>query len=161
MLLVVTLGLAAEAQETGPGHTGTRGAIFDSNRAWEHLRRQVAFGPRPAGSVALAETRRYTVDQLKAAGIDVREQAFDAMTPLGPTKMTNVIATIPGASQQRIGLATHYDTKLFREFRFVGASDSASSSAAVLELGRVLRARQNPYTIELLFFDGEEAFCRD
>ena len=130
---------------------------FDSGRAWEHLRRQVAIGPRPAGSAALAECRRYILSELKAAGIDAREQPFDAMTPLGVIKMTNVIATIPGRRPERISLATHYDTKLFREFRFVGASDGASSTAAVLELGRVLKARQNDYTIELLFLDGEEA----
>ena len=58
---------------------------------------------------------------------------------------------------ERIVIGTHYDTKLFREFRFVGASDAASSTAAVLELGRVLKGRSNEYTVELLFFDGEEA----
>jgi Zn-dependent M28 family amino/carboxypeptidase len=136
-------------------------AKFDSSRAWEHLRRQVSFGPRPSGSAAIAETRRYIVDQLKTAGIEAREQAFDADTPLGKVKMANVIGTIPGKRPERIALATHFDTKLFREFRFVGASDAASSTAAVLELGRVLKGRQNAYTIELLFFDGEEAVNRE
>ena len=75
----------------------------------------------------------------------------------GRVRMVNVVGTIPGRRADRIALATHYDTKLFREFRFVGASDAASSTAAVLELGRVLKSRQNDYTIELLFFDGEEA----
>jgi glutaminyl-peptide cyclotransferase len=130
---------------------------FDSNRAWEHLRRQVSFGPRPSGSAAIAETRRYIVEQLKAAGIEAREQAFEARTPLGPVQMANVIATIPGARPERIALGTHFDTKLFREFRFVGASDAASSTAVVLELARVLNQRKNVFTIELLFFDGEEA----
>jgi glutaminyl-peptide cyclotransferase len=130
---------------------------FDSNRAWEHLRRQVAFGPRPAGSMALAECRRYILAELKAAGIDAREQPFDAQTPLGRVGMVNVIATIPGARADRIVLASHYDTKLFKEFRFVGASDGASSTAALLELGRALKGRRNEFTIELLFLDGEEA----
>jgi glutaminyl-peptide cyclotransferase len=71
--------------------------------------------------------------------------------------MVNLIATIPGRRADRIVIATHYDTKLFREFRFVGASDAASSTAVVLELGRVLKAQQPEYTIELLFLDGEEA----
>jgi len=61
--------------------------------------------------------------------------------------MVNLVATIPGRRPERIALATHYDTKLFREFRFVGASDGASSTAAVLELGRVLKARQNEFKI--------------
>jgi hypothetical protein len=130
---------------------------FDSSKAWDHLRRQVAFGPRPAGSAALAECRRYILSELKALGITAREQSFDAMTPLGTVKMVNVIATIPGRRPERIVLATHYDTKLFREFRFVGASDAASSTAVVLELARLLKSRQNEYTIELLFLDGEEA----
>ena len=130
---------------------------FDSSRAYEHLRRQVGFGPRPAGSAALARCREYILAELKAVGIETREQAFDATTPLGRVRMVNLIATIPGRRTERIALATHYDTKLFREFRFVGASDAASSTAAVLELARVLKARQNEFTIELLFFDGEEA----
>ena len=130
---------------------------FDGNRAFEHLQRQVAFGPRPAGSAALAECRRYIQAQLKSAGIDVREQAFDASTPAGRVRMINLIATNPGTRADRIVIATHYDTKLFKEFRFVGASDGASSTAAVLELARVLKARRNEFTIELLFLDGEEA----
>jgi peptidase M28-like protein len=130
---------------------------FDSGRAYEDLRRQVGFGPRPAGSAALAQCRQYILAQLKAAGIEVREDAWDAETPLGRVRMVNLVATIPGRRADRIALATHYDTKLFREFRFVGASDGASSTAAVLELGRILKSRQNDYTIELLFFDGEEA----
>jgi Zn-dependent M28 family amino/carboxypeptidase len=71
--------------------------------------------------------------------------------------MTNVIGTIPGRRPERIALATHYDTKRFAEFTFLGASDAASSTAAVLELARVLKNRQNEFTIELLFLDGEEA----
>jgi Zn-dependent M28 family amino/carboxypeptidase len=130
---------------------------FDSSRAYEDLRRQVACGPRPAGSPALAQCRQYILSQLKAAGIEAREDGFDANTPLGRVRMVNVIGTIPGRRPDRIALATHYDTKLFREFRFVGASDGASSTAAVLELARVLKTRQNEFTIELLFLDGEEA----
>jgi Zn-dependent M28 family amino/carboxypeptidase len=130
---------------------------FDSGRAYEDLRRQVSFGPRPAGSTALEQCRQYILSQLKAAGMGAREEPFDADTPLGRVRMVNVVATIPGRRTDRIAIATHYDTKLFRDFRFVGASDGASSTAAVLELGRALKQRQNEYTIELLFFDGEEA----
>jgi hypothetical protein len=131
--------------------------VFDSNRAWEHLRKQVSFGPRPSGTPAIVETRRYIIAQLKAAGIDSREQMFIGMTPLGDVSMANIIATIPGTRRERIAIASHFDTKLYREFRFVGANDGASSTAALLELGRVLKQRPNEFTIELLFLDGEEA----
>ncbi|MSO81995.1 MAG: M28 family peptidase [Acidobacteria bacterium] len=150
LLFACSTGADALVQRSAP-------VTFDSSRAYEHLRRQVGFGPRPAGSAALTQCRQYILAELKAAGIEAREDAWDATTPLGRVRMVNVIATIPGRRPDRIALATHYDTKLFREFRFVGASDAASSTAAVLELGRTLKARQHDYTIELLFFDGEEA----
>lgn len=130
---------------------------FEGARAWEHLRKQVAFGPRPAGSAALAECRRYIGAQLKLLGLDVTEQAFDGDTPRGRIPMVNLIARIPGRRAERIVIATHYDTKLFKDFRFVGASDAASSTATVLELARVLKAAPHDYTIEFLFLDGEEA----
>jgi len=140
-----------EAQTTKPA------PVFDGAKAWAHLQKQVAFGPRPSGTPAIVETRKYIVEQLKAVGIESKEQPFIGMTPLGEVSMSNVIATIPGRRPERLVLASHYDTKLFREFKFVGANDGASSTAALLELGRVLKARQNELTIELLFLDGEEA----
>jgi len=130
---------------------------FDSNRAWEHLRQLVALGPRPAGSAAIDQSRKYIKAQLAAAGLTVAEQAWDDQTPLGSVRMVNLVATIPGARKDRLIFAGHYDTKLFREFRFVGANDGGSSAAFLIELARVLKARKNALTIEVLFLDGEEA----
>jgi glutaminyl-peptide cyclotransferase len=134
---------------------------FDSSRAYEHLRQVVGIGPRPAGSPGLARTREYIIEQLKAAGVPVTQQAFVAKTPIGEIPMVNLIATIPGARKERIAITGHYDTKMFREYRFVGANDGGSSSAFLIELARVLKARTNAFTIELIFFDGEEATLRD
>jgi Zn-dependent M28 family amino/carboxypeptidase len=131
---------------------------FDGGRALEHVRALVGFGPRPPGSAAAGETRRYIIAQMAAISVQAAEQAFDAKTPIGPVKMANVRATIPGARPERIILAGHFDTKLFREFRFVGANDAGSSTAWLIEMARVLKARNNAFTIELLFLDGEEAF---
>jgi len=130
---------------------------FDSNRAWEHLRQVISIGPRPSGSPAIEQTRQYLKAQLAAAGVAVAEQKWLDDTPAGKLPMVNLIATIPGARKERIVFAGHYDTKRFPQFRFVGASDGGSSAAFVLELARVLKARKNPFTIELLFLDGEEA----
>ena len=152
-LLLAILGLLASAAVSAQAP-----AAFDSTKAWEHLRQQVAIGPRPSGSAGNQQNRDYITKTLAAIGLKTVEQAWTATTPLGPIKMVNLMATIPGQRAERIVLASHFDTKLFREFRFVGASDGASSTAALLELARVLKARpQLPFTIELLFLDGEEA----
>ena len=134
-------------------------AAFDSGRAWEHLRQIVSIGPRPAGSQSLEQTRQYIKKQLAADGVTVTEQAWTEQTPIGMVRMVNLVATIPGARADRIVISGHYDTKLFRDVRFVGASDGGSSAAFLLEMARVLKARKNALTVELLFLDGEEAFC--
>ena len=153
--LVATACLSRpEAQSQKPDVT------FDAARAYEHLRQVVSFGPRPAGSPAIERTRQYIIDQLKASGVAVTRQSFVAKTPIGDIPMVNLIATMPGARPDRIAITGHYDTKLFREFRFVGANDGGSSTAFLIEIGRVLKARQNALTIELIFFDGEEAMRR-
>ncbi|MDP2317742.1 MAG: M28 family peptidase [Acidobacteriota bacterium] len=152
-LVLAMVGLLASAAVSAQAP-----AAFDSNKAWEHLRQQVAIGPRPSGSPGNVKNREYITKTLAAIGLKTVEQAWTATTPIGPIKMVNLIATIPGQRAERIIIASHFDTKLFREFRFVGASDGASSTAALLELARVIKARpQLPFTIELLFLDGEEA----
>ena len=145
--IALVLVLALQASSAG----------FDSNRAWEHLRQLVGFGPRPAGSAAIEQARSYIKKQVEAAGVQVVEQAWEDKTPVGPIKMVNLIATIPGASKNRLIIGGHYDTKRFREFKFLGANDGGSSAAFLIELARVLKSRNNALTIELLFLDGEEA----
>jgi glutaminyl-peptide cyclotransferase len=132
---------------------------FDSSRAYEDMRQMVSIGPRPSGSPAIAKTRDYIKKELTAAGLAPEELPFDARTPLGVVHMVNIRATLPGAAKDRgrLVIGGHYDTKLVREFRFVGASDGASSAAFLLELARSLKGRANPLPIELLFLDGEEA----
>jgi Zn-dependent M28 family amino/carboxypeptidase len=146
---------SAQASRTPPA------PAFDGARAYSHVREVVAFGPRPPGSAALDATRAYIRKQLAAIGVEVVEQAFDADTPVGRLKMVNVIARIPGASAQRIVFGGHYDTKIFREFRFVGANDAGSSTAFLIEWARVLKGRKNAFTSELVFFDGEESTLTD
>lgn len=152
--LAATSALAClTAESKAPG--------FDGGRAYEHIRRLVALGPRPAGSAALAESRKYIAGELQRLGLKAEEQRFDVVTPLGPRSMVNVIARIRGARPERIILAGHYDTKFYREFTFVGANDGGSSAAFLIEMARILKDRRNPYTMELLWLDGEEATLPD
>jgi Zn-dependent M28 family amino/carboxypeptidase len=144
------VALTASAQSPPAG--------IDSARAWDHLRALVALGPRVPGTPGNTQARQYLIKSLAASGITATEQPFEAETPVGRIRMANVVATLPGTRPERIALASHFDTKQFRDFRFVGANDGGSSTAVLLEIGRVLKTRQRTLTIDLLFFDGEEAF---
>jgi hypothetical protein len=138
-------------------------AKFDGGRALQDVRELVAIGPRAAGTPGAKQARGYIRKQLEAIGLTVEEQPFETTTPLGRVKMVNVRVLIPAgtaASRQpagRLVLAGHYDTKLFRDFAFVGANDGGSSAAMLIELGRALKSRVNAVPIEILFLDGEEA----
>lgn len=140
------------------------GAVaINGERAMDHVRKQVEIGPRPPGSPELAKTRDYIIKTLKDSGLTVKTDEFNAATPKGEKKMVNITAELPGESKEVIIIASHYDTKLYKNMRFVGANDPGSSVGTVLELGRVLAANANQqkskFTYWLVFFDGEESLC--
>lgn len=135
---------------------------FDGARAFAHVRALVEFGPRPAGSKELARARAYIVGELKSYRLKVAEDGFDVKTPVGKRRMFNVTAELKGESDDFIIIASHYDTKLYKQFRFVGANDGGSSTGALLELARSLVASPRPhFSYRFVFFDGEEAFCAE
>jgi Zn-dependent M28 family amino/carboxypeptidase len=131
---------------------------FDGAAAFKHVERLVAIGPRVAGTPGGAKARAYIVGELKKlAGAQVQVKPFDADTPHGRQSMANIVAVLPGKRPDVVMLAGHYDTKLFTQFRFVGANDGGSSAGLLLELARRLAARPRDYTYWLVWFDGEEA----
>ena len=152
--LAAALLVAAPALAAEPGRPA---ATVDGAAALRHVERLVAIGPRPAGSPAAAQARKYIVDQLAAAGVKAEVQPFDADTLHGRLRMANIVAVLPGRRADVVMLAGHYDTKWFRDIRFVGANDGGSSAALLIELARRLAARPREYTYWVVWFDGEEA----
>jgi Zn-dependent M28 family amino/carboxypeptidase len=131
---------------------------FDGAAALRHVAQLVAIGPRVAGSPGGARAREYIAGELKRIpGVQVQVKAFEADTPHGRLTMANVIAVVPGRRPDVILLGGHYDTKLFKQFQFIGANDAGSSTAVLIELARRLAAGPRDYTYWLVWFDGEEA----
>jgi glutaminyl-peptide cyclotransferase len=128
---------------------------FDGKRAFAHVAKQVSFGPRPAGSPALAQTQDYMLAELKSYGCTADVDAFSSDTPAGRIVMKNILVKIPGEKPGVILLGTHYDTK--RLENFVGADDAGSSTGVMLELARNLCSQHGRYAAWIAFFDGEEA----
>lgn len=136
---------------------------FNGERAMDHVKKQIDFGPRPPDTEALAKTRAYIVNELKSYGLTVSLDEFTAGTPQGEKKMANIVVEIPGETRTLILITSHYDTKFYKDMSFVGANDPAASVGALMEIGRVLGSRKEKpkVTYRLVFFDGEEAFCEN
>ncbi|KAF3701396.1 Glutaminyl-peptide cyclotransferase [Channa argus] len=124
--------------------------------------------PGSAGSQAAKEHIKTTLSSL-GAGWEVTEDSFMSQTPYGPLPFTNLIFTLDPSAKRRLVLACHYDSKYYppqwhgREFQ--GATDSAVPCAMMLELARALdeelkaqKSSSPDLTLQLIFFDGEEAF---
>src|ERR1041385_8958837 len=155
-------GNRTEVNSATPEPAKSRKTDFDGERAFEYLKKQVEFGPRPPSSPELEKTRAYIIDQLRSFGVNVTTDEFQATTPEGPRKMANIVAELPGASSDIIIIGSHYDTKLYKEFKFVGANDAGSSTGPLMEMARVFAAKKpTKLTYRFVFFDGEEAFCRE
>jgi Zn-dependent M28 family amino/carboxypeptidase len=122
---------------------------FDGGRAMALVRRQVRFGPRPAGSPAL---RRLAADLRRA----LPRGRFEPVAG-DPPGMRNVVGTLPGRRPALV-IGAHYDTEATVE-DFVGANDGAAGTAVAVEVGRALRGLRRPANareIRIVLFDGEE-----
>ncbi len=155
----------AAPKQTGPAEIWKE---FSGDQAFAEVVKQVEVGPRPSGAPELEKARILIDEGLRRAGWSVERQTFTDETPRGPIQFTNLIGRFPSAdgkpaptNTQRAIICSHYDTKRFSTIRFVGASDGASSTGALIELARVLAlAPDLAAQIELVFFDGEEAIVQ-
>ena len=118
---------------------------FDADAAYTWVRRQLAYGPRPAGSPQLYRLAA----RLKAALPHGRYESV-------PHGLKNVVGTVPGRDPSRyVVVGAHYDTKDLPGF--VGANDGAAPTAIAVELARTLKPRQARPTVVFVLFDGEES----
>ncbi|TRZ01910.1 hypothetical protein DNTS_028600 [Danionella cerebrum] len=147
-------------------------AQVDGTRLWEtHLRPLlIKRVPESTGSQTI---RQHILTQLRSlsAGWTLEENSFVSSTPKGHVTFTNLLAVLDPSAPRRLLLACHHDSKVFApdpkdpRREFVGASDSAVPCAMILELAsaldeqlKVIKHQRSPVTLQLVFFDGEEAF---
>lgn len=121
---------------------------------------------RVSGTTANIKVREYIVDRMQSLGWTTQLDQFTNDTPLGDIMFANIIATHNPSAERSLVLACHYDSKLFEEFDFVGAIDSAVPCAMLINLAVTLQDHLNAKSnvvgpdvgLVFVFFDGEEAF---
>ena len=166
LLLPLLACCSASDDDGGGGGPGPLPRI-DGERAKSYVQKQVDFGPRPAGSEALAKTRDWFVSELKKLGLKPNIDSFTDEENAKGLTFHNIQCEIPGSdpSEKRmLVLGSHYDTKLCQghanpewNFKFVGANDAGSSSGLLLELARWFKEHPLRCSLMLIWFDGEES----
>ena len=123
------------------------------------MEKSVSFGNRYSGSENIRAYGDWIMERLKTfPGVKLEVEEFECDTPSGRLPFRNIIAKIPGRRTDYVIVGAHYDTKKFSSFSCVGANDGASGAAALLLIGEKIASwgRKLPYTLHLVFFDGEE-----
>ncbi|KAI5116851.1 hypothetical protein M0805_006805 [Coniferiporia weirii] len=149
---------------------------LDTTKRASHLSKILI--PRPPDTDNNTQVKNYIVSTMRKLDWDVEEDSFTEKTPYGMKRFTNVIATKDPEAPRKVVVAAHFDSKFFPEYpynQFVGATDSAVPCALMLDLAEALdplltRRREQldsgliddedvaETTLQLIFFDGEEAF---
>lgn len=132
--------------------------------------------PRIPGSSNNAKVRERIMQPFKKnKNWHIKEHTFTAKTPDGDQKMTNIIITHNAGAPRKLMLACHHDSKI-TPTGFVGATDSAAPCAIMIDTALALTesldkrlermeagqatgsVRSEEATLQLIFFDGEEAY---
>ena len=142
--------------------------MFAVDSAVVHIDRQLALGPRVAGSAARDSCARYIARTLERYGAAVRVQPFDVKDPYGERtiRMMNVIGSFGAGEKRRLMLCSHYDSRPWADQEkdstlwttpILGAVDGATSTAILLEVARLAGAlAPENIGVDLVFFDGED-----
>ncbi|MCR4439012.1 MAG: M28 family peptidase [bacterium] len=140
---------------------------FDERKAYEHLLRQVAFGPRAPGTPGHRACLEYLTMELEKYADKVTQQKFQHT--FGPERrtvvMSNIIANFWSEKTKRVLLCAHWDTRPWadhdpdpanRATSIPGANDGASGVAVLLEIARLLKAHEPRFGVDIVLFDGED-----
>ncbi|NDJ35686.1 MAG: Zn-dependent exopeptidase M28, partial [Chloroflexi bacterium] len=129
-------------------------------RLMERVNALAAIDTRHVNSVGARTAADQIAEGFASAGYTPERQTFPAVVNEQYTDQENVIARLPGQSDEIVVVGAHYDSRTVDPFdaagRAPGAGDNASGAAALLEIARVLAGTTPRHTIVFVAFAGEE-----
>ncbi len=120
---------------------------------------------RDAGTVDADKAAQYIVKQFEEIGIEpyYKEGFYQPFEKYGTTTYKNIVGVIPGndpvLKDEYIIIGAHYDHVGVKNDKiYNGADDNASGTATIIEMARILKARQSQLkrSIIVVAFDAEE-----
>jgi len=140
---------------------------FSGDRAFDELTMLCSMGPRFIGSSGHRAAGERIVSRLAELGLSVETFEFHVSVGTYDEVGLNIVGRLTSGAQERILLATHWDTHprsdrdSSQQLRIVpplGANDGASGTAVLLELASVLGSGRYEMKVDLdfVFFDAED-----
>lgn len=160
-LLLLVLGLSFVCiRNASPPHAVADSApdsVFSAIRAQPHLR-QITQAPHSTGTKENARVRQYIISACEGLGLQTEVQHTTGIYSFGrgllAGQVYNIIARLKGMnSSKAVLIMAHYDSQV----NAMGAGDDGAGVAAMLEVGRILKAgKPLQNDVLFLFTDAEE-----
>jgi glutaminyl-peptide cyclotransferase len=139
---------------------------FNPDRAWSHLNRQMAFGPRYAGNPGHRRQLAWLLEEMRFRADSVIPQTFTTRAADGQLlELTNVVARFRPELADRVLLVANWDTRrrsdgspepLDRKFPVPGANVNASGVAVLMEMAQLFKEQPPPIGVDILLADGDD-----
>lgn len=139
---------------------------IDGNELMAVIDQQLRYGPRYLSAEGHQQIQKMLTAEMDALADEVHVQTWKNTSADGKEQqLSNIIGRFNPSAEKRIVLGTHYDSKKFAELdkknrdqAVLGANDSASGVAVLMELARILSndKKTSDLGIDIVFFDGEE-----
>jgi hypothetical protein len=122
--------------------------------------------PRVSGTEENKKIQDFIISIFKNLNWHIEEDEFITETPMGNKTFKNIIATKDPRASKRLTFAAHFDSKYFKDFEFIAATDSAVPCAIMIDLAislndaleKMASYKKTETSLQMIFFDGEEAF---
>ena len=140
--------------------------MFDSQRCFSFLERQLQLGPRCPGSYGHRKIIRWLTQEMQSATQEVLIQAMQWNFRRRLVSFANISGKFRGYRRQRtVLIGSHFDTRCWADNEkdpelvnkpIPGANDGGSGTAILLELARIFSRQPPRDDVILAFFDAED-----
>ncbi|MBL7766956.1 MAG: M28 family peptidase [Chitinophagaceae bacterium] len=138
---------------------------FDAAKAYEHVKTQLAFGPRVPGSTAQIKCAAWLETELKKYADTVyrQEAMLTQVISKKQYRSINIIGSFNPQAKDRILLLAHWDSRPWadqdttnKEKPIDAADDGASGVAVLLEIAAKLKQQKPTVGVDILLVDAED-----
>jgi glutaminyl-peptide cyclotransferase len=170
-IIVITTIYSCKDNNTSTDTTTTTTAVkapaFDANQAYEHIKTQLAFGPRVPGTKAQKDCAAWMQKQLKNSCDTVYLQQTQVTQPVSNKVYPcyNVIGVINPQAASRVLLLCHWDSRGMADQEadkskhntpIDAADDGASGVAVLLEIANSIKKQKLDIGVDILMADVED-----